>query len=86
MTQTVRIKILALWALLALIPAVARADFNPTAYYTVDGEALETTDAITDAQAPLTVTFKANPSMLGDVKPTYEWRFTRADATTPYNV
>lgn len=86
MAQTVWIKILALWALLALIPSVARADFNPTAYYTVDGEALETTDAITDAQAPLTVTFKANPSMLGDVKPTYEWRFTKSDATTPYIV
>ena len=28
------------------------ADFNPTAYYILDGEEMESTDAITDAQAP----------------------------------
>ncbi len=79
-------KTIALLALLAIIPMVAKADFNPTAYYTVDGEAQETTDAITDAQAPLTVTFKANPSALGEATPTYEWRFTKSDATEPYIV
>jgi len=62
------------------------ADFNPTAYYTVDGEAMETTDAITDAQAPLTVTFKANPSNLGETTPTYEWHFTKTNETDPYIV
>lgn len=69
-----------------MLPTVALADFNPTAYYTVDGEAMEATDAITDAQAPLTVTFKANPSDLGEVTPTYEWRFTKTDETDPYIV
>jgi len=62
------------------------ADFNPTAYYTVDGEAMKTTDAITDAQAPLTVTFKANPSNLGETTPTYEWHFTKTNETDPYIV
>ncbi len=86
MKRIALIKAVALWALLVLTPAVAKADFNPTAYYTVDGEALEATDAITDAQAPLTVTFRANPSMLGETTPAYEWRFTKADATEPYMV
>ncbi len=86
MVQVVRTKLIVLLSLLALIPQMALADFNPTAYYTVDGEALETTDAITDAQAPLTVTFKANPSSLDGTAPTYEWRFTKADATEPYVV
>ncbi len=79
-------KTIALLALLAILPMVAKADFNPTAYYAVDGEAQETTEAITDAQAPLTVTFKANPSALGEATPTYEWRFTKSDATEPYIV
>ncbi len=86
MLHVVRMKTIALLALLAIIPMVAKADFNPTAYYTVDGEAQETTDAIADAQAPLTVTFKANPSALGEATPTYEWRFTKSDATEPYIV
>lgn len=79
-------KLITLLSFISLSPAVAMADFNPTAYYTVDGEALESTDVITDAQAPLEVTFKANPSNLGESTPTYEWRFTRADATEPYIV
>lgn len=81
-----RFKLIMLLSLLAFANTVAWADFNPTAYYTVDGEETETTDAISDAQAPLTVTFKANPSNLGDATPAYEWRFTKADATEPYLV
>lgn len=73
-------------SLLAFFPLWAMADFNPTAYYTVEGEILEATDAISDAQAPLTVTFKANPSNLGEEKPSYEWRFTKDNATAPYIV
>lgn len=63
---------------------LANAAFNPTAYYVVDGESLEATDAISDAEAPLEVTFKANPSDLGDATPVYEWRFTKADETTAF--
>lgn len=63
---------------------LANAAFNPTAYYVVDGESLEATDAISDAEAPLEVTFKANPSDFGDATPVYEWRFTKADETTAF--
>ncbi len=77
--QTVRHILIAI--LLAVIPQTVLADFNPTAYYEVLGEPMESTDAITDAQAPLNVTFRANPSNLPDgVTPSYEWRFTKDDA------
>ena len=61
----------------------AFAAYNPTAYYTVDGETMETTDAIMDAQAPLEVTFKANPD---EDNPTvgYEWRFRRSEEQQPF--
>ena len=59
-------------------PLIVLADFNPTAYYTIDGEEMESTDMIADAQAPLTVRFAANPTETeGDVG--YEWRFTREE-------
>lgn len=63
----------------------ALADFNPTAYYTIDGEEQEATDAILDAQAPLTVRFSANPTNLepGETYD-YEWRFTQNDEATPF--
>ena len=73
-------------SLLALLSTVAKADFAPTAYHTVDGVDMESTDVINDAQAPLSVTFRANPSNLGDVTPTYEWRFTREGSTEPFMV
>lgn len=59
------------------------ADFNPTAYYTVDGEEMESTDAITDAQAPLSVTFRANPTGVGS-EVSYEWRFLKSGEQTPF--
>lgn len=72
---------------MALLPAKIWADFTPTAYYTVDGEALEAIDMINDAQAPLSVTFKANPSNLAaGVTPSYEWRFTKEGIAEPYIV
>ena len=81
-----RIRLILTMSLLALLSTVAKADFAPTAYYTVDGVDMESTDVINDAQAPLLVTFRANPSNLGDVTPTYEWRFTREGSTEPFMV
>lgn len=72
--------------ILALQPSKLLADFNPTAYYIVEGELLETTDMINDAQAPLTVTFKANPSNLDNITPSYEWRFTKEGDKEPFMV
>ena len=73
------------WAV--LMPITAMADFTPTAYYTLDGEDTESTDMITDAEAPLSVTFKANPENLdaGDT-PAYEWRFTRSGEMEPFMI
>lgn len=67
------------------VPTIVSADFNPTAYYTADDENLEVTDIVTDAEAPLSVEFRANPSNLdeGDV-PSYEWRFVRADESDAF--
>ena len=64
-------------------PLIVLADFNPTAYYTIDGEEMESTAMIADAQAPLTVRFAANPTETeGDVG--YEWRFTREGEEKPF--
>ena len=64
-------------------PLIVLADFNPTAYYTIDGEEMESTDMIADAQAPLTVRFAANPTETeGDVG--YERRFTREGEEKPF--
>lgn len=81
-----RMKPILIVSLFALLSTVARADFTPTAYYTVDGVNMESTDVINDAQAPLSVTFKANPSGLGDIVPLYEWRFTKEGSTDPFIV
>ena len=63
----------------------ALADFNPTAYYTIDGVEQETTDAILDAEAPLEVRFSANPQNLADGESYfYEWRLTRNGEETPF--
>lgn len=63
----------------------AFADFNPTAYYTIDGEQQETTDAILDAEAPLEVTFCANPTNLAAGETyDYEWRLTKSGEQTPF--
>lgn len=81
---TNRFKATLLASVFTLSPLLAMAGFTPTAYYTVDGTDMETTDIINNAQAPLTVTFKANPSDLGDAVPTYEWRFTREGNAEPF--
>lgn len=68
-----------------LMPGYTWADFTPTAYYTADGIDVEETEYINDAQAPLRVTFKANPSGIAEgVTPVYEWRFVREGCTDAY--
>ena len=59
------------------------ADFNPTAYYIIDGEEMESTDAITDAQAPLSVTFRANPRGVGRGG-SDGWRFVESGEHAPF--
>lgn len=82
-----RIKVIFIALLALLIPTAALADFNPTAYYTVDDQQMESTDVINDAQAPLFVTFRANPSNLdSEVTPSYEWRFTKEGDEKPFMI
>ena len=48
---------------------------SPKAYYTdKEGNAIEST-SIDDGEAPLEVTFRANPSDIGDWTASYEWHF-----------
>lgn len=72
--------------IITMLPTKMWADFNPTAYYIVDGEQLEATDMINDAQAPLYVTFKANPTNLDNITPAYEWRFTKEGEEQPFMI
>ena len=64
----------------AMIPFVcpaqsSRPSVAPTAIYTDDdGTETETTTDFA-GQAPLTVTFRANPTAMEDYSPTYEWHF-----------
>jgi len=52
-----------------------RPDISPTAVYTDDdGLQTETTDDLS-GQAPLTVTFRANPTGMDGLTPLYEWHF-----------
>ena len=70
-----------------LLPMGAFADFTPTAYYLDEGDMIEETEAISDGQAPLHVTFKANPSALDDgISPSYEWRFVKDGSRDAYIV
>lgn len=67
---------------IALMPVLASAQsVNPKAYYTdIDGISQES-DNIEDGQAPLTVTFRANPSNMDDYFPSYEWHFRKTGSS-----
>jgi len=57
---------------------------NPMAYYT-DSEGVEQeTTSIDDGQAPLEVTFRANPEDMTAYSPTYEWHFRKMKADSGY--
>lgn len=50
---------------------------DPQAYYTNEKGEETATRSIADGEAPLEVTFKANPSGMEGYSPSYEWRFSR---------
>lgn len=78
-------KLIFLLTLMLLFPALSRAqDVSPMAYYTdAEGEAQESVN-IEDGQAPLDVTFRANPSDIDDWMPSYEWHFRKLNADAGY--
>lgn len=68
-----------------LMPLFSWSAYDPTAYYTVDGEEYESTDYISDGEAPLYVEFRANPYDLADgISPAFEWRFSKDDDNSPF--
>lgn len=54
------------------IPAV-----SPTATYTDADGTLQEVTSISDGEAPLEVTFRANPKNMGSHTPAYEWHFRK---------
>jgi len=60
--------------------AVYGQKVDPKAYYADSTGVVTETTSISDGQAPLEVTFRANPEGMDDVTPAYEWHFRRMDA------
>ena len=67
---------------LTLIPILAHAQsVEPRACYVDKDGYNQEVESITDGQAPLEVTFRANPSNMEDYSPSYEWHFYRMSGT-----
>jgi gliding motility-associated-like protein len=63
-----------------LSPLEAEAQkVDPKAYYTDEDGADQETTSIGEGQAPLDVTFRANPSQMEGYAPSYEWHFRKMD-------
>ena len=63
---------------LAWMPILAHAQsVDPYAYYTDSEGTYQETKNIEDGEAPLDVTFKANPSNMENLTPSYEWHFRK---------
>ena len=58
---------------------------DPQAYFIDEDGYDQVTRSIDNAQAPLSVTFRANPSEMGSFLPSYEWHFRKVNKgeTTP---
>jgi gliding motility-associated-like protein len=52
---------------------------SPKAYYTDSKGMQQESDVISDGQAPLDVTFRANPSDMGEYSPSFEWHFVKTE-------
>ena len=55
---------------------------NPLAYYIDSDNVQQETTSITDGEAPLEVTFRANPSNMGAHTPAYVWRISKQGQDT----
>ena len=75
-------KLLFLLSLAVFIPlSLAAQSVNPLAYYTDDEGTEQESTSIGDGQAPLDVTFRANPEDMDGYTPSYEWHFRRMEAS-----
>jgi gliding motility-associated-like protein len=57
---------------------------DPKVIYTDTKGIVQETTSIDDGQAPLEVTFRANPSEMDDYTPAYEWHFRRMEGSNGY--
>ena len=74
-----------LWLSLLLLPLSATAqDVDPQAYYIDDNKTSQISNSISNAQAPLEVTFKANPTNMDGFDPSYEWHFMKQKSAGVY--
>lgn len=79
------IRFFTMMGVLLFVPVMILAAFDPKAYYSVNGDDYEESEAIIDAQAPLLVTFRANPSDMDEsADVSYEWRFVKDGNTNAY--
>lgn len=76
-------RLMALLLAIAMTASVSAQTVNPLAYYTDDNGTEQETTAISDGQAPLAVTFRANPQDMEGYQPSYEWHFRRAKLNEP---
>ena len=67
----------AVWLPLSVYSQSEQLKVDAKAYYTDSLGTVIETDNISDGQAPLTVTFRANPPDFGDWTPSYEWHFRK---------
>lgn len=73
---SMNIRQLLISTVLTLLPVTMTGQkISPLAYYTdKEGTSVETT-SINDGEAPLSVSFRANPEDMGTWTPSYEWHF-----------
>ena len=58
---------------------------DPQAYFTNSDGKEEATRSIDEGQAPLEVTFRANPTGMDEFSPSYEWHFRKMKEGTAYD-
>lgn len=58
----------------------AKPKVSPAAYYLDKDNTWQESTKIDDGEAPLEVTFRANPSNMGSHTPSYEWHFRKQSA------
>jgi gliding motility-associated-like protein len=71
-------------AILLPVVGIHAQSVRPRAYYVNDEGFDVDTLSIPDAQAPLTVTFRANPSDMDDCTPSFEWHFRKLNTDMSY--
>ena len=71
-------KVIFLLSMAVMMPLTALSQMvNPMAYYNDDDGTPHESTSVSDVQAPLEVLFRANPSKMDGLSPSYEWHFRK---------